>query len=382
MEPASVDPWNVEGIENLDTARMALRWALEKIRGQERAISDLQKAAEERLSAQTGAERMIKVQRDKIEEQQKYYQSMSRLFELMTRKDFDLAQFARRQVEMESVSKTLDETRRRLEEEWAARRQELEAEHHEMRGRLDAETAALAGAKAALEARQRDFEARSEVWKSEADQREVLAYSSTAQLEARERILEDRRVRLEAEAMRRVERLEEEHRVLREKLHEESRLRVSQAETMAQKAGEELKALQEKFDALSAGRRREDLLEERLQKELKDLEASRRVWEEDRLDRELASRQEQERMRESLSDWREGMEAVLEQRRLDQESEERKRQELWRTREDEFRLREKDWNSRQFKVDSELEEKSRQLEDLKKELLRSIAAYRGRRSLG
>lgn len=382
MEPASVDPWNVEGIENLDTARMALRWALEKIRGQERTVSDLQKAAEERLSVQTGAERMIKVQRDKIEEQQKYYQSMSRLFELMTRKDFDLAQFARRQAEMEGVSKTLEETRRHLEEEWASRRQELEAEHQEMRGRLDAETAALAEAKAAVEARRKDFEARAEVWKSEADQREVLAHSSLAQLEARERILEDRRVRLEAEAMRRVERLEEEHRVLREKLHEESRLRVSQAETKAQKAGEELKALQEKFDALSAGRRREEMLEERLQKELKDLEASRRVWEEDRLDRELASRQEQERMRESLSDWREGMEAVLEQRRLDQESEERKRQELWRTREDEFRLREKDWNERQFRVDQELEEKSRQVEDLKKELLRSIAAYRGRRSLG
>lgn len=381
MEPASVDPWNIEAIENLDTARMALRWALEKIRGQEKTITELQKSAEEKLSAQAGAERLIKVQREKLAEQGKYYQSMSRLFELMTNKGFDLSQFARQQAEMEVVSKTLEETRRRLEEDWGSRRHELESEHAELRGRLSAETEALTQAKAALEARAEELGERESAFKISMDQKEVLAYSASAQLESRERIIEDRRVRLEHEALRRTERLEEEHRVLREKLHEESRLKVQAAEAKALGAEKELKLLQEKYETLAAGRLREDNLESRLQVELKDLEASRRVWEDARLGQEQVLRLEAERTRQSLSDWRQGMEAVLEQRRLDLESEERKRSELWRSREEEYRLREKDWNEKQFAVERDLDEKSRQVEDLKKELMRSIAAYRGRRGM-
>jgi hypothetical protein len=195
LEPALRD---VDNIQNLDTARLALRWALERMRSLEKRVDETAAAA--RLSddaaAKTAAE--LDAARDLLTrrtaeavERERYYAKIEEYLNLKLGGGLEPAALAKREARVEE-----------REAELQRREVETEARVREAQRRADEETR-RAAAESALSAEERvkaaaaEYEHRTAANDRGLSERLVSIHEKEAQLASLERSLEERRRRFE-----------------------------------------------------------------------------------------------------------------------------------------------------------------------------------------
>ncbi|MBI3298306.1 MAG: hypothetical protein HYZ75_09095 [Elusimicrobia bacterium] len=136
--PDSVSPDDpellLENIGSLDTARMTLRWALERIRGLERSHAEvqelLQKSYEVRQKSEGELDNYKKTIEDrlkKLAEKERFVGDMQRILNDLFKGEVDVAEFVKRRAALDEERATLESrVRRRLEEAESAQKREVE----------------------------------------------------------------------------------------------------------------------------------------------------------------------------------------------------------------------------------------------------------------
>ncbi|MDE2141728.1 MAG: hypothetical protein KGJ84_04880 [Elusimicrobia bacterium] len=195
LEPALQD---VDNIQNLDTARMALRWALERMRALEKRVEEVEgdaKRAQEssaKVSSELeGARDLLARRAGEAAERERYYAKIEEYLNLQLAGGLDAAAMARRESRIE-------------ERETELQRREIETENkiRAARQRADEETRrSVAEASAAAELRVKDarleYEKRTFTRDAELSSRLLALHEKEAQLNTMERSLEERRKRFE-----------------------------------------------------------------------------------------------------------------------------------------------------------------------------------------
>lgn len=400
-------PDEVDAITNLDTARMTLRWALERLRaleGANRTLEAQTRSLEEDLARSRKEAELLRaggpVKAEGELDRSAYYQSMERLLSDYCKGDFDVSTYLRQAEEAEKVRRQSAEACAQAERDYAARRAELEEEYRRLRRELEAK------ARLELDSGTKASDERRRQWEKDISSRETLLRSAQAHLASQEKDIEERRqalereyterkVRAQAEYARLRDRLEEEHRLRVESWEQEKRLRQGEkekawdaernllrekAEGWEKKAQEYLLRIMDLEEELlrvdSENFKRIETLESRFRKELRSLSLRRELWEKERLHREGDLGAERAAMEDSVSRWRSELEATLMRRFQDAEEEARRREARWAEREKELADRDRTWHEHQFRLQQELSEKAKNIEKLKRTLLETIAAYR------
>jgi hypothetical protein len=195
LEPALRD---VENIQNLDTARMALRWALERMRALEKRVDEVETAAQRSEAARVHAASELDAARDLLTrrsgeavERERYYAKIEEYLNLKLSGGLDAGSLARREARID-------------EREAELQRREIETENKikDARRRSDEETRrALAQTAAEAELKVKDaraeFENRSAGRDRELSERLLAIHEKEAVLASMERSLEERRHRFE-----------------------------------------------------------------------------------------------------------------------------------------------------------------------------------------
>jgi hypothetical protein len=195
LEPALRD---IESIQSLDTARLALRWALERMRALERRAADLEAGAKtaETARAKTAEEldaarALLSRRAAEAAERERYYAKVEEYLSLRLGGGLDAAALAAREARLEAREAELQ--RREIDAE-----RELKA----VRGRFDDELkSAREEAAASADARVREVREEAARRQAERDrslsERLVAAHEKEAQLASLERSLDERRRRFE-----------------------------------------------------------------------------------------------------------------------------------------------------------------------------------------
>ncbi len=195
LEPALKD---VESIQSLDTARMALRWALERMRALERRIDDVEgdakkaAAAAARSAAELDAARELLSRRAaEAAERERYYAKIEEYLNLKLTGGLDPAALAQREARLEVREAELQRREVETEAKVADARRRAESELR----RLTAEAAASADAR--VEQTRTSYEQRMAARDRELSERLVALHEKESQLNALERTLAERRQRFE-----------------------------------------------------------------------------------------------------------------------------------------------------------------------------------------
>ncbi len=390
LEPALRD---VDSIQNLDTARLALRWALERLRALERRAQDAEEAARRaeaagaRSAAELAAAKDLLTRRaSESLERERYYGKLEEYLNLKLSGEFDAGALARREAAVsrrESELQGLElETERRLKAAKLGFEDELSR----------ATKAADAAAQTRVRAAQDELESRLSAREKEFSARQLSLHEKQAQLDALERALEERR-----------RRFEEFHAAQRAAMDRES-------QALAQAARDQTEFLERRVEAALSARtqaleaswqtERRALLEELTQWRAKareglpaELAAARRAEEaEERLARvrsELAQarRQSQELLgelhaldvtetarREELS----RLESAIAAKLRDAEAALFRQYDDWMRRESQLRRRDLDWRVEAEERRAAADAQRAETLALREELKRSIAAYRAK----
>ncbi|TPW20034.1 MAG: hypothetical protein FD126_2096, partial [Elusimicrobia bacterium] len=124
----------LENVASLDTARMTLRWALERIRGLERTHTEtqelLQRSFESRQASEGALADFKKSFEDrgrKLAEKERFVGDMQKILNDLFKGDVDVTEFVKRRQALDEERATLESrVRRRLEEAEAAQKREVE----------------------------------------------------------------------------------------------------------------------------------------------------------------------------------------------------------------------------------------------------------------
>lgn len=195
LEPALRD---VDSIQNLDTARMALRWALERMRALEKRVSEVEAAAKSaedgraRAAAELdGARDLLARRANESLERERYYAKVEEYLNLKLEGGLNPATMAQREARIDA-----------REAELQGREAEAENRVRAAKRRFEEETR-RATAEAAASAELRITEARTQAEKRAAglerdlSERLLALHEKEGQLSAMERTLEERRRRFE-----------------------------------------------------------------------------------------------------------------------------------------------------------------------------------------
>lgn len=409
--PEQLSDSAIDRINSMDTARMTLRWALERLQNLEKSNRELDARARAAEAARDSAQRALKHLEASSQasaegelERRDYYKRMEQLLSDYCAGRFDIGTLIQREQEVAALKERLAREQKALESEYAAKRALLEEEFRKARREADV--------RAFLETdgRERAFEERRRQWERDIAAREVLVRSAETHLESRERTLEERQARLEEDYRERKTRLEEEYRRLRERLAEDHRLKALAAEEErasreSQKEriwDSERRALVEKAESWQERARQHlakvmDLEEEVLRSQaetlsrVEALEAAFRkgrrrlglrqaLWERELAHREETLEKEREQAMEAIRRWRAELEASLQNRAQDMEREEASRREQWSRTEEELRRRDSAWRTERIHLERELSEKRERLEEMRAALVRTIQRYRQSRA--
>ncbi len=154
---------NIETINNLDTARMALRWALERLHALEASKEELaqrlqrQSEARERLEEENkGLKRELSLRSEGSEQREQYYSRMKEFVSLRLAGAPDQAAIATHELELTQQQEALQQERVRLEKEYAAKRSILRSELDELKIGLEKELHEQAQMAAKAEAARRE----------------------------------------------------------------------------------------------------------------------------------------------------------------------------------------------------------------------------------
>lgn len=195
LEPALKD---VDSIQNLDTARLALRWALERMRALERRVEEQEREVRRAAEAAAGAAHELDGARELLgrraaeaAERERYYAKVEEYLGLKLSGGLDAAAMAQREARLEAREAELQ--RREIETEARVKDARLRAEEEVRRARAEAAEAADAlvrGARA-------DAQERAALRDRELSERLVAFHEKEAGLAALERSLVERRQRFE-----------------------------------------------------------------------------------------------------------------------------------------------------------------------------------------
>lgn len=124
----------LENIGNLDTARMTLRWALERIRGLERAHAEVQELLQKSFEGRQKAEgdlasyqKSIEDRFKKLQEKERFVTDMQRILNDLFKGEVDVAEFVKRRQALDEERANLESrVRRRLEEAEMGQKREVE----------------------------------------------------------------------------------------------------------------------------------------------------------------------------------------------------------------------------------------------------------------
>ena len=195
LEPALRD---VDSIQNLDTARLALRWALERMRALERRATDMEQAVQQSDAAQHKSAAELDAARDLLTrrlaeaaERESYYAKIEEYLTLKLDGGLDPSALAKREVRLDA--REAEARKREIETEAKLKEARLRAEE-ELR-RVQAEAAAAADL--SVRRIRAEFEDRSAVRDREMGDRFVAIHEKEAALAAMEKSLSERRKRFE-----------------------------------------------------------------------------------------------------------------------------------------------------------------------------------------
>lgn len=195
LEPALRD---VESIQNLDTARLALRWALERMRALERRAQDLDEGirradqAREKAATELDAARDLLTRRaGEALERERYYAKIEEYLSLKLGGGVDPAALAAREARLEARENELQ--RREIETETRVKAAQAAASEKIARAKADAHEAA----ERRVQEVRGEYDARGALRDREFSERMLSAHEKEAQLAALERSLEERRRRFE-----------------------------------------------------------------------------------------------------------------------------------------------------------------------------------------
>ncbi len=390
LEPALRD---IESIQNLDTARLALRWALERLRGLERRVQDGEEtvrraeAAAARGATELASARDLLARRaSETLEREAYYGKLEEYLNLKLAGELDAGALARREAAVARLEADLQN--RELENERRIKSAKLQFEEQLARGSKDADSAAEIRVRqmrdeldSRLSAREKEFSAR-----------QLSLHEKQAQLNALERALEERRRRFEEFHVAQRAALDRESLAISQASRDQTEFLERRVESaMAAKTAAleaawrtERRALLEELEQwrakarenlpayLAATRRAEEAAERTVRLEA-ELAGARRLAE-DRLGELMAHDLTDATRREELLK----MESAISAKLRDAEMSLFKQYDAWMKREDELRRRDLDW-----RVESEARREAADttrgdVMALREELKRAIADYRAK----
>ena len=193
LEPALRD---VDSIQNLDTARLALRWSLERMRTLEKHADELEAAAklsaasrEKTSSELEGTQDLLSRRTNEALERERYYSKIEEYLNLKLEGGLDATALAAREVRIEARETELQKREVETAEQIQAANKRADAEIR----RIQAETAAADAIRA--KSSRDEFDQRGAARDREQSERLLAIHEKEAQLSSLERSLEERRKR-------------------------------------------------------------------------------------------------------------------------------------------------------------------------------------------
>lgn len=210
-EGAPADLSHIEAINNLDTARLALRWALERIHSLQFMKEQAERKAVEDASARRRAEedradlqRVLSLRGEEDSQRAAYYAKLEAYLSQQLAGKLDLAALIKREAQNAELEALLHSRQLQMEKEHAARREKLEAQFG--RAKFESQQEAqeqVARAKAAAQETRQNLERGFAVKLAELTEKEVRLRAeaeSQAQRQAQfEALSREQRARLEAD---------------------------------------------------------------------------------------------------------------------------------------------------------------------------------------
>jgi len=421
-----IDLSSIEAIHDLNAARLALRWALERVHALQKGHAELvdkldaeQKARTKAENDRRALERKVSLHLEAGEERLAYYSRMEEYNSLRLARKPDEKDIAQRELELSRHQEALRLHRIELEKEFEARRGILESEFNQFRLSFQQEAFEQAHRREQeLLERQTALEERHSAERSRLA-REVQGLAGTVDGEVSARVDDERR-RLTYWVQNKESHWASERQAFEQEIHAllQRATEAEQAVRLLQMSGDQEMARHEtekktlesekallQRDALDWRKRAEALNAKAGEaageaaaassalhdsERLRALEERKRTLTEERerllhaeLERSLADRQAQqmlfadaqEQHRQAVT----ALEAALAERFAVSQKEDGARDEDWRRREEALTLRERRWHEELRNWRLLLEDKEARLEDLKTELLRAIQSH-GRRA--
>ncbi|HAM34455.1 MAG TPA: hypothetical protein DCP85_00810 [Elusimicrobia bacterium] len=223
---------DLEAINNLDTARMALRWALERLHVLQKNNEELERKAATETAARAQAEsdrrdlqRVIELRGQEDAQRQAYYAKLESYLSQHFSGKLDLAALIKREVQTSELESLLNARQIHLEAEFSSRREKLEAEFKRLK--FEAEQAANGQserAQAAALASRKIHEREFAVKLAELAEKEV-------RLRADEEALVQRQAHFDSFCREQRARLELDIQTVRDSFEEQAAYRVQSAQT-------------------------------------------------------------------------------------------------------------------------------------------------------
>ncbi|MDD5657763.1 MAG: hypothetical protein PHF00_10975 [Elusimicrobia bacterium] len=211
LGPAVPDLSDPQAINNIDTARMALRWALERMQGLQQAKEGAERKAAAEAAARGQAEgdrkdmqRVLELRGREDAQRTAYYAKLESFLSEHFAGKLDLAAFIKREIQVSELEALLRERQLQLERDYEARREQLETQAKDVRFDLEQSSAAqVAQAKASVVEARKNLEKHFAVKHAELADREVRVKAEESALEERrgnfEGFCREQRLRLEAD---------------------------------------------------------------------------------------------------------------------------------------------------------------------------------------
>lgn len=195
LEPALRD---IESIQSLDTARLALRWALERMRALEKHAEELSadaktaEAARAKVASELeGAQELLGRRLNESLERERYYSKIEEYLSLKLEGGIDPSALAKREARLEAreaeVQRREVDAERALQAAQIRRDDELKTAMAEMAAASDSRLAQAKG----------DYDKRIASLERTLSERQIALHEKEAQLSSLERALEERRKRFE-----------------------------------------------------------------------------------------------------------------------------------------------------------------------------------------
>jgi hypothetical protein len=238
-EGAPADLSHIEAINNLDTARLALRWALERIHSLQFMKEQAERKAIEDASARRQAEedradlqRVIELRGQEDSQRAAYYAKLETYLSQQLSGKLDLAALIKREARNAELEAMLHARQLQMEKEHAARREKLEAQFAQVK--FDAAQEAeqkVASAKAAAQQSRQNLERGFAVKLAELTEKEV-------RLRAEAESLAQRQAQFEAFSREQRARLEADIKSFHDSVEDQMRFRVESAERFLASRGD------------------------------------------------------------------------------------------------------------------------------------------------